>query len=347
MVITRPTACASTASMNSQNAVFTGRGGAVMGAGAGAGAEEKFDDIVRPFRILEETDLFSPVPQLDPRITQERVIRQPSASDRCRHLRQTGVVMTTDSTVTPNDPWELVRKLTSWAEATPWVAWLELSGSLGRGAGDERSDVDAGVGVSEPGRLDEISAAVHGFAPLVASMREPFGTDAIHLITVYSGNRQLSLVVMPEQARTGLPPQASALVDKSGRLNQKLERSRWDPDDSRKRHWTFTACLAASDTLKHSARGNRWRALHSLNEARDIYLRLLAARDGVLFPQFGAVSLQNAGQPIPATLNRTLPADLEPRSVQSAVLALMTHLKPFVDEHELNELALTLGLAAG
>jgi hypothetical protein len=45
-------------------------------------------------------------------------------------------------------PWRLVRRLQSWAADTPWVEWLELSGSLGRGAGDELSDVDAGIGVT-------------------------------------------------------------------------------------------------------------------------------------------------------------------------------------------------------
>lgn len=240
---------------------------------------------------------------------------------------------------------ELVRLLTRWAEHTPWVVWLELSGSLGRGAGDERSDVDAGIGVLATDRLDEVADAVGAFAPVAESLREPFGTDMTHLITVYRDGRQLSLVVMPAQARTGLPPEAVALVDKSGNLQHPIEPSVWDPDEATRRRWTFLACLTASDALKHSVRGNRWRALRSLNEARDLHLQLVAAQEGVTFPQFGAVSLENAGRPVPVALAQTLPPDLEPDSLGAAVRALVIELKPFIESHDLDGLVEALGLA--
>ena len=76
-----------------------------------------------------------------------------------RAVGETAVVAKTVGNSVPNGPRELVGKLTRWVEATPRASWLELSGSLGRGAGDEHSDVDAGVGVSEQGRLDDIEAA--------------------------------------------------------------------------------------------------------------------------------------------------------------------------------------------
>ena len=239
----------------------------------------------------------------------------------------------------------LVGELTSWAEATPWVSWLELSGSLGRGAGDEHSDVDAGIGVDEPGHLDDVRAAMQSFGSAAASVSEPFGTDATHVITVYRDGRQLSPVVMSASARTGIPPQAVALVDKTDRLKSRLDRERWDPDDEEKRRWTFVACLSAADALKHSARGNNWRAVRSLTEARDLYLQLIAVQEGVIFPQFGAVSLENAGRPIPSTLARTLPVDLNRRAIASAAQALVEHLQCFIEEYKLTELASALGLA--
>lgn len=241
---------------------------------------------------------------------------------------------------------ELITALTRWAEATPWVAWLELSGSFGRGAGDEQSDVDAGIGVSEQAQLDDVETAVQAFAPTAASVREPFGAAATHLVTVYRDGRQLSLTVMPEAARNGIPPEAISLVDKNGRLREELGRSRWDPDEAEKRRWTFAACVALSDALKHSVRGSRWRALRSLNEARDLYLQLLAAQEGVIFPQFGAVSLENADRPIPSTLVQTLPSAVEPGSIHSAVQAMLTHLRPFIEAHDLQELIRAIGLSA-
>ncbi|MGN6128206.1 MAG: hypothetical protein ACTHON_16740 [Humibacter sp.] len=243
-------------------------------------------------------------------------------------------------------PWALVAELESWATATSWVIWLELSGSLGRGAGDRHSDVDAGIGVSEVGCLDSIEAAMSAFGPVAARVREPFGADMTHLITVYRDGRQLSLVVMPEDGRRGLPPEAMALVDKAGHLSENLDRTRWDPDDTEMRRWTFMSCLGAADALRHAARGRMWRAIRSLSEARDLYLQLVAAREGVVFPQFGAVSLENADRPIPLTLAQTLPTSLNPGAVASSVRALMRHLQPLVDTYALTSLASALNLTA-
>jgi len=243
-------------------------------------------------------------------------------------------------------PRALVAELESWATATSWVIWLELSGSLGRGAGDRYSDVDAGIGVSEVGHLDSIEAAVSDFGAVAARVREPFGAGMTHLITVYRDGRQLSLVVMPEDGRRGLPPEAMALVDKAGHLREKLDRNRWDPDDTEMRRWTFMSCLGAADALKHAARGRMWRAIRSLSEARDLYLQLIAAREGVVFPQFGAVSLENANRPIPLTIAQTLPTSLSPGAVASSVRALVRHLEPFVDAYGLTGLASALDLTA-
>lgn len=134
------------------------------------------------------------------------------------------------------------------------------------------------------------------------------------------------------------------MVDKEGQLRTPLAREHWDPDDDERRRWTFAACLAAADAVKHARRGTAWRAVHSLGEARDGYLRLLAAQQGVVFPQFGAVSLENAGRPIPASLANTLVADLEPGAVDCAVRALVVHLAPFVREHGLDGLVRALRL---
>lgn len=80
-------------------------------------------------------------------------------------------------------PSELVASLTAWAEAQPWIDWLELGGSLGRGAGDAWSDIDAGLGVVEGEdlevRRDEALLAIAGFAPVAdtwCSPSSPAGT---------------------------------------------------------------------------------------------------------------------------------------------------------------------------
>lgn len=244
--------------------------------------------------------------------------------------------------VRSQSPADLVGQLTRWAADTTWVEWLELAGSLGRGAGDGLSDVDAGVGVTGAGALDGVQDAVAGFAPTAAVLRQRFGADSTHLLTVYRDGRQLSLVVMPAANRKGLPPQAIALVDKAARLATPLPRDAWDAGQQTRREWTFLACIAAADALKHADRGHGWRSLHSLNESRDRYLQLLAARRQVLFPQFGAVSLENAGEPVPAALAGTLVGSTGPTAIATAISVLVGLLEPFVAEHGLDQLVAAL-----
>ncbi|MVA76558.1 hypothetical protein GC722_11050 [Auraticoccus sp. F435] len=247
----------------------------------------------------------------------------------------------------PSGPGELLDLLTAWVARTPWVDWLELGGSLGRGAGDEHSDVDAGVGVTGEDRLDAVAAAVGSFAPVAAVLREPFGSGSTHLLTVYRDGRQLSLVVMAAEARTGLPPQSLALLDRSGRLSTSLDPARWEPDADRLREWTFLACVGAADALKHARRGSVWRAVRCLEEARGLYLQLVAAQQQVVFAGFGVVSLENAGRPVPAGLAATLVDAPRPAAVADAVAALVALLQPFVTEHGLDGLGTALGLRGG
>ncbi|MEU4387814.1 hypothetical protein [Promicromonospora sp. NPDC023805] len=241
-------------------------------------------------------------------------------------------------------PAELVEILTLWARETPWVEWLELAGSLGRGAGDEYSDIDAGVGLLDGGDLEAIEHAVTEFAPTAAVLRQPFGPETTHLVCIYQDGRQLSLVVMPSATRTGLAPEAVALVDKLDRLSTSLDRATWDPDADGRREWAFLACIAAGDALKHARRGTYWRALRSLTEARDLYLQLVAAQEQVVFPQFGAVSLENAGRPVPERLAATLVGSPDQDALVDAVEVLLSLLAPFVVEHGLEELCRALRL---
>src|SRR4051812_9059911 len=116
-------------------------------------------------------------------------------------------------------PWRLVRQLGAWASDTPWVRWLELGGSLGRGAGDEMSDVDAGIGISvaPAAARDAALAAARGFAPVAASFVQQLG-GLDHLMVQYRDGRQLSLVLDPRPDRGGLPPGSKAMFDRTGEL---------------------------------------------------------------------------------------------------------------------------------
>lgn len=132
----------------------------------------------------------------------------------------------------------------------------------------------------------------------------------------------MSLVVAPADRRKGLPPQARALLDRSGRLGQPLPADRWTPDAETQREWAFLAWVSIGDAARHAVRGHTWRALRSLTEARDQIWQLWAADSDVVYPAFGVVSVENADLPAPPGLDTTHPADLEPATLIDAAEAL-------------------------
>lgn len=104
----------------------------------------------------------------------------------------------------------LLESLITTAENEPAFRWLELGGSLARGAGDELSDIDAGLGVADDGwdeGLAAAAAAVRAAGPVADEFRQRFpgkdGQPTWHLFTLYETGLQLSLVVMPASWRPG------------------------------------------------------------------------------------------------------------------------------------------------
>ncbi len=231
------------------------------------------------------------------------------------------------------DPWQIVAQLRDWAEATSWCQWLELSGSLGRGAGDHRSDVDAGIGVDAGYPFiharDEALAAALRFSPVADSLIQSFGTDsapADHLVIQYVDGRQLSLVVCLAHQRPGLPPGAQALLDRAGQLAKPWAPGSLTASPAQQHEWAFLAWWALRDVDKHTRRGQLWRALTALDEARSLAWKLHAASLHVDYPTFGAVSVENAGQSAPAGLDRSLPARPDSTLILAAAAALSSVL---------------------
>ncbi|WP_116947624.1 hypothetical protein [Jiangella endophytica] len=242
------------------------------------------------------------------------------------------------------DPWEIVKALTAWAERTPWCDWVELSGSLGRGAGDRVSDVDAGLGVLLDGvayeeRRDAALAAAREYAVVADELIQHLGSPerpSDHLVVQYADGRQLSLVVMPAQNRPGLAPGSQPVFDRSGRLAQPFAPSALHATAEQRREWAFLGWWGLADVAKHAGRGRVWRALESLHEVRTYVWQLHAAELGVDYPAFGAVSVQNAGLPEPAGLAATLPVAAEPAEVIATARALADVLEPLAAPHSVD-----------
>ncbi|GAA2271242.1 hypothetical protein GCM10009853_026190 [Glycomyces scopariae] len=263
------------------------------------------------------------------------------------------------------DPRAIVDALHDWARDTDWVEWVELGGSLGRGAGDAFSDVDAGIGVTglddhaldgrvlqgdaaddrdpeapapedaAPGdhastgsaptgpdpRAAETLAAISAFAPLAARLEQRIG-GLLHFVCVYEDGRQLSLVLFDAAARAGLAPQSTAVLDKTGRLAAPLDPGHWTPSGDELREWTFLAWIDLGDAARHRHRDHPWRALRSLTDARDHLWKLHAARLGLTYPAFGAVTVENADAPPPPGIAATHPTGLGRNEFHTALTAL-------------------------
>lgn len=231
-------------------------------------------------------------------------------------------------------PGRIVERLTEWARRTDWVDWLELAGSLGRGAGDRWSDVDAGIGLADGedvgSRLVAVRSVLDGFDVVAGSAVEPFG-EGVHVSVLYADSTELSLVVLPASFRAGLPPEATALVDKSGRLASPLPSSRWEPDEAALELWRYQAWTLCADAARHAVRGASWRALGALSESRDRLWRLWAHAHGLTFPEFGAVTVSNAALAEPDGMAATHPSSLEPAELVRAVRALLAVLRTVAD----------------
>jgi len=258
-------------------------------------------------------------------------------------------------------PRALLADLTAWAVETPWCDWLELAGSMARGADDGASDIDAGLGV-EPAdddgqdavaglvaRRDAVLAAVLRLAPVADSLVQPFGPRADHLVVQYTDGRQLSLVVMPAADRPGLPPGSRAVLDRSGRLSREHRPASWAATPEQLREHAFLAWWAVRDARKHAARGSGWRAAEALHEARTHAWVLLAERAGLAYPTHGVVAVQNAGVPVPDGWEATLPAGTGPAALDRATRASAGLLAPLTAPHGVDGLAALVRaeLAAG
>jgi hypothetical protein len=229
----------------------------------------------------------------------------------------------------------LLEHLLDAAEAEPAFRWLELGGSLARDAGDELSDIDAGLGIADsdwPAAVTRVQKAIRLAGPAADAFRQDFpgkdGQTCWHLFTLYESGLQLSLVVMPSSWRAGLPPQAVALYDSGGQLSRP-----WLPDNARAspeaaREWACLGWLALGDLAKYLDRGSVWEAHARLAEARDQIWKLWATAISATYPAFGLTSvLDTPGCTVPEGMAKTAAAGLEPQALLDAAMAAATVLE--------------------
>jgi hypothetical protein len=205
-------------------------------------------------------------------------------------------------------------------EAWPLVTSLLVGCSLGRGAADALSDIDAALGVDA--KLGEagaervaaaeamVVAALPELGVLVDVLRHRTGaTDrqVRRIFAQFADGTQLDLAVVPEadiemRRRGGGAPDFIPLYRVSAPPDARVPASGGGPGDSQPvggplaayavtgdqvREWAFLGWCALIDTDKYLRRGSLWEAHNRLHEARHHIWALWAVAHGAMYPWHG------------------------------------------------------------
>lgn len=229
-----------------------------------------------------------------------------------------------------------IEQLTLWCKEQRGVSSLSVGCSLGRGAGDELSDVDAAIGVmTVPGREGEVDlhrveralvAALPDLGDLVDVMRDGATTSEFairHVFAQYADRMQLDLAVVAEaDVRDGdAAPDFVTVYSAVGAPDRRPRPSAYVVSADQVRSWVFSGWRALLDADKYLHRGSLWEAHHRLHEAREHIWRLWATARGTSYPQHGLSQvLDESATQFPARIEETI-AELDGTGLRRAVTA--------------------------
>jgi hypothetical protein len=206
----------------------------------------------------------------------------------------------------------LMAGLISFCEATPIVTSLTVGCSLGRGAGDALSDVDAAMGIAAArgsagaGQVHEVEsmvvAALQELGTLVDVLRHRTGpADRFirRIFAQFADGTQLDLSVMaaPELRRGDAAPdwvplyradrQPDAAPPAAGTPEPAPPPPAFEVTGEQVREWSFAGWCALIDMDKYLRRGSLWEAHNRLHEARHHIWQLWGATVGAMYPWHG------------------------------------------------------------
>jgi hypothetical protein len=225
----------------------------------------------------------------------------------------------------------ILSALLAYCSQDPDARWLGVSCSLGRGAADRLSDVDAGIGAAA-GQVGAVTAAVAGSVPLgdridtlVMDWRSPTtgpgpGAERTQRIFVQCADgAQLDLVVIAAKLRPGHAPDEVVLLDRDGQLTEQFTPSVDIVGGEEVRQWAFLGWIALADVTKYLARGSLWEALMQLAAARDRVWALWAAAKGARYPVFGLTQvLDRDPDDLPPGIESTVPDGKDAEALREA-----------------------------
>lgn len=193
-------------------------------------------------------------------------------------------------------------------EEWPHVMLFMVGCSLGRGAGDALSDIDAALGVDDEPSTDStervraaeamVVAALPDIGPVVDVLRHGVGTGdrpRRRIFAQFGDGTQLDLAVVTvddiqARLRGGGAPDFVSLYQVSADGDGQPEGetpAAYAVTGDQVREWAFLGWSALIDADKYLRRGSLWEAHNRLHEARHQIWALWAAAQGALYPWHG------------------------------------------------------------
>ena len=223
---------------------------------------------------------------------------------------------------------EVMLALMREAERDPAIRVLVVGCSLGRGAADELSDVDAMYAVVDTAWRDAVSESagvvrrVGDVIDMHQQMIEPANRELPpyqHTFAQYASGVQLDLVVAVARDRQPPRPDWVVLYDPDGRIVGEAKASA--ATEEQVRQWMHVALVHLSACAKYLTRGSLWEANAQLDAARAELWRLWAVAERIADPQYGLAAVLDAPDaPMPGNIEATV-AGLDRRALRSAAMS--------------------------
>ena len=223
---------------------------------------------------------------------------------------------------------EVMLALVREAERDPGIRVLVVGCSIGRGAADELSDVDAMYAVVDTAWNDALrdSAGVVRRVGDVIDMHQQIIDPANrelppyqHTFAQYASGVQLDLVVALARERQAPRPDWIVLYDPDGRIVGDAKSTA--ATEEHVRQWMHIALVHLSACAKYLTRGSLWEANAQLDAARAELWRLWAVAERIADPQYGLTAVLDAPDaPMPENIEATV-AGLDRRALRSAAMS--------------------------
>jgi hypothetical protein len=232
-------------------------------------------------------------------------------------------------------------ELLRFCESSPTVTSLSVGCSLGRGAGDALSDVDAAIGVGAARgaagasgiRAVEASLVAHldDLGTVVDALRQESLTGDFFIRRLFAqleDRVQLDLAVIAEaEVRRGeSAPDFVPLYRTAEQVEAVAFPSAREAHEDQVHDWAFLGWRALLDADKHLQRGSLWEAHDRLHEVRQHIWALWAVAQGAAYPWHGLSQvLDHDPASLPAGIEATV-AGLDAARLRLAVRASVSVL---------------------